>query len=565
MSSLSSKPDKNSSKDIQELLKIVARNKAKAVKEENFTLAKKAHFAQSQLEAALNDIKGLENSKKEAIQNDDFDQAQELTEEMQALKKHYLSQIDQKLLEDVPNDPRPSTSKSTASTITVKSNKSRSSSRSNFGTSENADSDEESEVPRKLFERIPISPPSTPPQRRKYLFENDIKPNTRKPRRLNDTHQIPRSTSTPTYVPIPEPAYMPTPEPTYVPTPKPELYIEPKPQLSKMEPLTRQPINKFYEKENQILPAIAKKKQDNKEDTFSNAGDEILTEEKLLNAINPVDRAYASQAVAHFGLETAANIYSKNWQNRRDALKDIKSRLKNNSTKHSPQSLLNTALPAIVKGLSDQLFNVYAEALDLLKYVSLKYLEKHGLIKSDGPKVVNRVYQILISRTGDTVSDGRFTPATHETINELIRGNSEMAMLYMQKFMQPFNMSGGSVRSDQGKAKIVWNAVNILKAPNSIISEKQICKFGNNCMNHTDSEVRNIGKNLILYVYMKGDRTAIRKTLPRGESSSNHLIRSLYAELDRIDGGKEVKTDTFKTTSRPSSRPSSVPTSRRKV
>uniref|UniRef100_A0A914CWA8 Uncharacterized protein n=1 Tax=Acrobeloides nanus TaxID=290746 RepID=A0A914CWA8_9BILA len=266
-----------------------------------------------------------------------------------------------------------------------------------------------------------------------------------------------------------------------------------------MEPLTRQPINKFYEKENQILPTIAKKKHDNKEDTFSNAGDEILTEEKLLNAINPVDRAYASQAVAHFGLETAANIYSKNWQNRRDALKEIKSTLKNNSAKYNPQSLLNTALPAIVKGLSDQLFNVYAEALDLLKY------------------------------------DGRFTPATHDTINELIRGNSEMAMLYMQKFMQPFNMSGGSVRSDQGKAKIVWNAVHMLKAPNSIISEKQICKFGNNCMNHTDSEVRNIGKNLILYVYMKGDRTAIRKTLPKGESSTNHLVRNLYAELDRID------------------------------
>ena len=40
---------------------------------------------------------------------------------------------------------------------------------------------------------------------------------------------------------------------------------------------------------------------------------------------------------------------------------------------------------------------------------------------------------------------------------------------------------------------------------------------------------------------MKGDRTAIRKTLPKGESSTNHLIRNLYAELDRIDGGKEVK------------------------
>ena len=33
-----------------------------------------------------------------------------------------------------------------------------------------------------------------------------------------------------------------------------------------------------------------------------------MTEEKLLNAINPVDRAYASQAVAHFGLETVSIV-----------------------------------------------------------------------------------------------------------------------------------------------------------------------------------------------------------------------------------------------------------------
>lgn len=30
-----------------------------------------------------------------------------------------------------------------------------------------------------------------------------------------------------------------------------------------------------------------------------------LTEEKLLSAINPADRAYASQAISHYGLETA--------------------------------------------------------------------------------------------------------------------------------------------------------------------------------------------------------------------------------------------------------------------
>lgn len=70
--------------------------------EENFGLAKRAHFAQTQLKMALSDMEELENAKRRAVKENDFDHAEELNDEMKALKKHYLTQIDQRLLEDVP-------------------------------------------------------------------------------------------------------------------------------------------------------------------------------------------------------------------------------------------------------------------------------------------------------------------------------------------------------------------------------------------------------------------------------------------------------------------------------
>uniref|UniRef100_A0A915DLW6 Uncharacterized protein n=1 Tax=Ditylenchus dipsaci TaxID=166011 RepID=A0A915DLW6_9BILA len=69
------------------------------------------------------------------------------------------------------------------------------------------------------------------------------------------------------------------------------------------------------------------------------------------------------------------------------------------------------------------------------------------------------------------------------------------------------------------------------------MTTKKVCAFALECFNHPDSEVRNIGKNIAVYVYERGNRDAIRKTLEHNleDFHSHALARSLFAELSQID------------------------------
>uniref|UniRef100_A0A915DKI5 Uncharacterized protein n=1 Tax=Ditylenchus dipsaci TaxID=166011 RepID=A0A915DKI5_9BILA len=106
-------------------------------------------------------------------------------------------------------------------------------------------------------------------------------------------------------------------------------------------------------------------------------------------------------------------------------------------------------------------FKVYSAALSLLKFVTQDFLPKHGLVESEAKRLVNSTYQTLVNRTGDTITDQRFTTATHNLFEDIFKGNTNLANLYMRKVLLPFNKTE-SVRVDQGKASIVWTGVNLL-------------------------------------------------------------------------------------------------------
>ncbi|KAH7724712.1 Protein T06D8.2 [Aphelenchoides avenae] len=108
---------KSEANELRELFDRAESKKVEAVKVENYALAKKAQRAAAALKVGINQITELEREKRRAILAEDYDHAQELSEEIAALKANTVNQTDTSFLEPIPSDPRPATTGTSASSI----------------------------------------------------------------------------------------------------------------------------------------------------------------------------------------------------------------------------------------------------------------------------------------------------------------------------------------------------------------------------------------------------------------------------------------------------------------
>ncbi|KAK0394392.1 hypothetical protein QR680_000712 [Steinernema hermaphroditum] len=489
--------------DMLDLLVVIEKNKEVAVKNENYPLATKCKKAAKDLSSAMTVLKEKENEKRTAVEKEDYDQAEVLTKEIQNLRTTTLKKIDPKVLEE-------------HSVI------------NNTLIPPSRDSPRDTPTPKPLFERITLtpSPPRSREKKRKYTLDDSV---------------ISREFTPPPSV---------TPTPATRPSSRNRL-----PRSSSISTMTSSSSsNKFMQKENTVVPGAANRRR--RSITSSASFDSgQMDEETLFAQINPNDQTYAKKLKSVFGLEMVFNVYSKNWEHRRSALIDTHKKLSAVSPDKA-SSYLSVAMPILVKGLRDKLYNVYSEALNLLQYIVITYIPNHKLQKTFGQKIVDKTYHILVSRTGDTISDSRFGTQTYDAIGVLLSGDPQITKLYITRFMEPFDLSG-SVRSDQGKATIVNKAIQQLGAPNKSVNltEATICKFANNCMRHSDPEIRNMGKSLVITIYRNGNREEIRSHLPSPKSSlaRSHLMRALFAELDSMDRSSTHSSSNSSTSSKRSS------------
>ncbi|CAJ0581574.1 unnamed protein product, partial [Mesorhabditis spiculigera] len=507
---------------------ILDRNKKRCVQEENFKKAKEAQLAQRLLKKATKEMEELEKDKNDAIQEEDFQRAQDLKDEMKTLRANVLAAIDPKLLEDVPNDPGPS-----SDDVTIRKPASiyetdglvpppklfqpirglfcvlrgtepiKLSPRSTVGTSA-------SHRVKTGVSAIPDSP--TPREDRHLLNGSPTRSEIRSPKPIGDLPLRPVARS-----PIrksPKPATPPrtsnsTKSPTRTPSRK--IRTASTPSFHERRPATRESYiparseksrqktsgNRFYEKENMVVPAALKGRRtsDPEIQTHRRHREEppALTEAEFLDAIHSSDRSMASRAIDTFGLTTVQKIYSKNFNQRREGLQELQEKLENSS-------------------------GVYTSALDLFRYIGETFIPENRLEKSGAQK---------------------YATATAEPLISVLGNSAKICKAFMPRLLARFE-SGGQ-KSDRPRAEIVYERAKALgiPQPEAGLDEKAVGKFSIAAMKHSDSEVKTIGKKFFVMVYENGDRKALRKMLPDDSPSTrNPVYRQLHEELRRIDDGE---------------------------
>ncbi|KAI6184524.1 hypothetical protein M3Y97_00605700 [Aphelenchoides bicaudatus] len=585
-SSRSKTPSKQSQAlaELKDVLRRAEQAKINAIDEENYALAKQARRAEIQLELILKQIRDVERAKQKAIDEDDFDRAQELTDQIRVLRDNAFEQVDIKFLSTIPNDPRPSSSQTSKSNVSSSTTASSILRQFQDGRLK-IDSTPLPNTVASAFQPIPLTPstiseyprPDQLPPKTQSSLASSTTISFHSDKSGSDTLSGRHSNaSSQTLTPSPHPdvssqvsthSSSRSSKNSSVNTAN-SAFIDPRPilpdsrlpnirrlsdptvyrsdgkaqndstsnslasrfsaifQPNRKQPKDDQPKqlhrsdtdvsdkqrNRFLEKENQVVPGARRKKST-----------ESITLDALMDGMHPSERQIAGQAIDFFGLKTISRIYSKNWRDRQQGYL---------------QDVTRVVESLVVKGLNDKLYSVYSVVLNLLKQLLGTYVVQNGLVDSDGPRVVNSTYQLLVNRTGDTVNEKRFAAGTFDAIASLLDGDFRIANQYMSKFMQPFD-SNHSVRTDQGKAKIVYDGlVSLYNARLSSLSTKNACQFALECLNHTDATVRDYGRKIVVFLYEREDRQQVRANLPKGNSAKKvPAIRNLLDDLDKMDSG----------------------------
>uniref|UniRef100_A0A7I4Y784 TOG domain-containing protein n=1 Tax=Haemonchus contortus TaxID=6289 RepID=A0A7I4Y784_HAECO len=504
---------KRFTEEIDELLRRVKRNKDKFVREMDFSQAKRAQLELNLLKKARGEMVALENAQSEAVKEDNFHRAVDLQDEIKTLRRNVMAFVDPRLTSNIVRSedihrpknlfdkedlkigtPELFTAMDLSPTDSLERVKVRRASTSDTMSESSATS---------KISRTPSSPNvllrtgSASSARERSAPKLKQRPSSVSSKRTNSSRSVATSAS----------------------------------GLPRVEPWHG---NKFLEKENTVVPALRDKI--NKSDSIEESSDASNQEEhQPLVVFKGVDY---SRAVDLFGEQTARNLYSKKWQERKIGLARVQQKLESVSSTEAPK-YLDCTIAILQRHLKDPLYNVYASALDLLGFVCTRYIVSHHLQRM-APNLARSIHSTIATRANDT--DRRSSTTTLSTMNEILEQDKRVAKAFLTRFLKP--LSRGSQR---GQATIVQNAAELLGTPNDEVgsTEDALTQFGLDCLRNADPEVRSIGKKLILDVYANGRRDVIFQMVSREEQVHQHpLLRSILDDMVAINSAQARSPET---------------------
>ncbi|CAI4228274.1 unnamed protein product [Auanema sp. JU1783] len=526
------------SEEMNKLMKIVESNKLRAVTNENFHLAKEAQIVQRTLTKAKKEISELENDIREAIDEEDYQRAHDLRDEIKTLRANVLSVIDSKLLEEktssstIPDEsiPRPSTLFS-------------------------EDGSEETIHKPKLFTPVDLSPteigglsdaayllPPRPPKSSASTrsLKKKTKPGSSTVRRPASTDSVtkekPASRKSIRNRPNSADSIAST---TSIETLKVNRTRRKSTGSTKRESLIP---NKFMEKENMIVPAALKGRTLSNLEVFSQQTEDNQAEDEMLSMIPANEKTISSKAASCFGTNTVSKLFSKQWQKRIESITEIKEKLESVDSSKNIIDYVDSAIYVLSRILKDSLYNVYKSGLDLLSYFAIEFMAQHQLYKYSN-RLAKSTSDLLVSKANDT-KDRRSPKDTLEEFTNIVTSNPKLAKAYLSLLI---NCDG--IKAERGRVQMIDQALNHYDVPKEEcgLDERTFRKFTTGCLLNGDPEVRSLGKKFFLRLYKNGDRAAAKASLPKGTIlRKSPLFRTLLEEMQQMDNMKRVPPSILK-------------------
>ena len=236
------------------------------------------------------------------------------------------------------------------------------------------------------------------------------------------------------------------------------------------------------------------------------------------------------------GKQIVTKLYSKNFQNREDAITEVHTNLQNyKGDKEEARAIFRAAAILVAKMCKDNVFSIFSNSIKMLDFLVKNFAKTHQIGKQDINYLLEKVLPVLLHRTGDT--NARLRQRAHEYTVEMASFAEIKPLHTVPNYCTASISLGTAPRLALSRVEILEELIKQLGTSQNGLTVENIAKFCGQVLEHTSGEVRELSTKILIEMY-KLNGNIVRKYVPV-DSEMNRRIkkyRILYDAFDTIDG-----------------------------
>jgi centrosomal protein CEP104 len=238
----------------------------------------------------------------------------------------------------------------------------------------------------------------------------------------------------------------------------------------------------------------------------------------------------------YLGKQIVTKLYSKNFQNREDAIQEVFTNLSNyKGEREEAKALMRASAILVAKMSKDNVFSIFNNALKLEQFLLNDFAKRFSIGKQEMNYVLEKCLPVLLHRTGDT--NARLRQRAHEFIVEMAMYPEIKPLNTIPLYcIQPIKLHIAP-RLALSRVEILEDLMKQLGYKDNGLNVDNISKFCSQALEHTSGEVRELAAKILIQMYRENGQTVRRYLPPDNEMNRrNKKYRILYDAFDGIDG-----------------------------
>ena len=240
----------------------------------------------------------------------------------------------------------------------------------------------------------------------------------------------------------------------------------------------------------------------------------------------------------YIGKQIVTKLYSKNFQNREDAILEVYNNLVGYKGEpgEEPKALFRASAILVAKMAKDNVFSIFNNAIRLFQYLLNDFAKLHQSIgKQEMNYALERCLPVLLHRTGDT--NARLRQRAHEFIVEMAEMERIKPLNAVPNHLTAPMKLHMAPRLALSQIEIIEELMRTLGIKENGLTVDNLAKFCAHALQHTSGEVRELATKMLIQLYRESGGT-VRKYLPQDNEMTrrNKKYRVLFEAFDGIEG-----------------------------